>query len=82
MSVTKIRKSDPIRRRVTLNLTKAEWDFISERAEELRASTQKVTEGLIRVGLANVLEGNPFSEKANEIRKREKRRRLRERRAS
>jgi len=65
-----------------LNLTKAEWDFISERADDLSASSQKVTEGLIRVGLANVLEGNPFSEKANEIRMREKRRRSRERRAS
>ena len=82
MSVIKIRKSDPIRKRVTLNLTKAEWDFIGERADDLSASSQKVTEGLIRVGLANVLEGNPFSEKANEIRKREKRRRSRERRAS
>jgi len=82
LSVIKIRKSDPIRKRVTLNLTKAEWDFIGERADDLSASSQKVTEGLIRVGLANVLEGNPFSEKANEIRKREKRRRSRERRAS
>ena len=82
MSVTKIVKSEPVRKRVTLNLTKAEWDFINERADDLSTSSQRVTEGLIRVGLANVLEGNPFSEKANEIRKREKRRRSREKRAS